>query len=162
MPLRERIVLHLQDVASFERYLRAELDSCACAFIVGKSTIDQTFHALKLQSVPDSSSSHQKHRFRNHSETNRYLCAIEFPFTFSDDNVTNLVEFDIQFDVIDEYLFFFIGLPSLLSIRSSLNFSHKFLLTRLPTKYVRVYLSLCDSHIILPLHVQMKRDDREN
>lgn len=139
----------------------AILDSGACASVVGKETLDKMIRAMGLEGVPDGTPSRDQHRFGNHSEVHRTICAVKFPFTCSDEHGSCVASFDIVFDVINGELPFLIGLPSLLSMRATLNFRYKSLGLHIGTNYMRIRLEHCDSHIILPFSSKVKRVERD-
>lgn len=101
----------------------AILDSGAYAYVVGKTTVDSSIRIMGLSDIPDGITAHNNHRFGNHQEDHRTLCAIKFPLQFTDENDNQVTKSDIMFNVIEGNLPFLIGLPTLMAMRSAINLS---------------------------------------
>lgn len=141
----------------------AVLDSGACTSVVGKTTLDFALRALNINEVSDGVPTRESHRFGNHTETHRTLCAVKFPFRLKDDYGACVGEFNIQFDVIDGSLPFLIGLPSLMAMKSNINFKYVSLGIFIESNYQRIPLVHNDGHINinLPFTATVKSDDRD-
>lgn len=140
----------------------AILDSDACASVVGKTTLDNALRNMELSYIPDGIPSRDSHRFGSHPDVHRTICAIKFPFQCSDENDSQISKFDIVFDVIDGELPFLVGLPSLMAMRSCLNFKFQSLGLAIGPKYLWIPLTYHDSHLTLPFSSMIRRSERDD
>lgn len=135
----------------------AIFDSGAYSSVVGKRTLDSTLAALKIDRLPDAKPLRTSHRFGTSAEKHMTICSVQFPFR-STGHADPL--FDIQFDVIDGDLPFLVGLPSLISMKASINFNLKWLGVRANDEYVKLNLTLVNGHVYLPFTCSPRKDDR--
>lgn len=77
------------------------------------------------------------------------MCAVKFPFHCNDEDGTHIVDINIQFYLIEVDLPFLIGLPYLFYIRECLSFKFIILGFNFWSRYVRIPLTIQDSHILL-------------
>lgn len=138
----------------------AMIDSGASSSIVGKKTLDATLNNLKIERLQDARPMRVSHRFGTNPERFSTICAVSFPFR-STDQAEPL--FNIQFDVIEGDLPFLVGLPSLLSMRASLNFNLKWLgiiTGEGLDSYIKLNLVQESGHILLPFEATLRRDEK--
>ena len=108
----------------------ALVDSGACTSVVGNLTLDRAMRELNISKLDDARITTPVHHFGHHNEESRTLFAVRFRFTCRGkilnrgrrQETAQDVKFYIRFDVIDGDLPFLIVLPSLRSMRASLNF----------------------------------------
>lgn len=137
----------------------AIVDSGACGSVVGQSTLDDALRSMGIQNVPDGKISRECHRFGNHPEPHKTKCAVKIPFQCLDESDNQTSHFDIMFDVIPGTLPFLIGLPTLLVMRSCLNFKFKSLGLARGGKYSKIPLNDQNSHLILPFRATIRNNN---
>lgn len=138
------------------------IDSGACSSIVGKKTLDKALVKLKSDKLIYAVPSRPHPRFCTSEEQHNSLFAVRFPF-YSTDQPDPL--FNIQFDFIDGSLPFLVGLPTLIAMKSSINFNSRWLGVRTGESrddYVKLSLHCEEEHLILPFRSSPKRDERRN
>lgn len=102
----------------------AIIDLGSCCSVLGKVILDRAMRKLGLNKLNDEEICQQEHLFGPSSNPMKTICAVRFPFTCSDPHGGNVISFDIRLDVIDGTLSLLIGLPSLVSMKASLNFRY--------------------------------------
>lgn len=98
------------------------LDCGACASVGRKVTLERILRVRGLSDIPNGMFSREVHRFGNHTETHRTVCAIKFPFECTDAGRGQTSTYDVTFNVIEGELPLLMGLPTLLTMRAALNF----------------------------------------
>lgn len=86
---------------------RALIDSGACGSVVGKETLDKAMNDLDLTSIENCTPKKEYHRFGNHAEQQKAICAVAFPFNCATDG-NKFANFKVQFNVIAGNLSFVI------------------------------------------------------
>lgn len=127
-----------------------------------KYTLYDALSKLNIHDVPDATPARRWHRFGNHEETHKSLCAIKFPFQCTDDHEGKTSYFDIVFDLIVVYLPLRIGIPSLLSVRTTLSYRFKNLGLSIGPKFLWLPLTQEYSHLILPFSSTILKNERYN
>lgn len=130
----------------------AIIDSGSCCSVVGKVTLDRAMRKLGLDKLIDEDICQQEHLFGPSNNLMKTLCAVRVPFTCSSPHGGKVINFDIRFDVIDGTLPFLIGLPSLVSMKASLNFRYSNISIIIDRVIYRLQLVKRSSHLELPLN----------
>jgi len=134
----------------------AIVDSGATNSVVGKSTLDAAMSYLNLSKIPDSTIKQKEHRFGPSSTSLPSKFAVLMPFVCTGDRLKQYgnrdkLEFDIHFDVVDGDLPFLIGLPTLVSMRASLNFITGSLSIEFKSMRYSLKLQHQNHHFCLPM-----------
>lgn len=117
--------------------------------------------SMNIRDIPDAGPIRDYHCFGSYTD-HRTLCAIKFPFEYSHKRENTVAAFNIQFDVINGDLPFFVGLPALYTMEACVSFKFLNLGLRLGQKYMRIPLLRQDSHMLLPLMSTSKKFERDN